>query len=316
MEGLFTLVITTSLYASIVGLVILLFNRILSNRLNPKWHFLIWTVLIVKLLIPIGPESSLSLFDAVPQAAHIPVKVTYQPVLPTQTPVEITQPRFQSSPILKHTESSGKPTQELISQAEKAMPYIWLLDASILALWLLYSNYTLQQRLKKSKADVPDTLYMILENCKRLMEINKKIEITIQDTIDSPSVFGIIRPRILISPETMKLDHKEISYIFLHELAHFKRKDLLINYLLLGLQVIHWFNPVIWYCFRIIRRDMEVAADHRVLSVLQEGEGREYGKALLTVLESINNPKFLPKFIGMVDDKKSITRRIRMIKTV
>ena len=315
MEGIFALVITTTLYASVVGLIILLLKRILSNRLNPKWHFLIWTVLIIKLIIPIGPECSLSIFNAVPQAEHIPVKMTYQPVLPTQSPVELTQPLFQSNPTLNYMESSVKQNQELISHAEKAIPFIWLLGALILILWILFTNYFLHQRLRKSKITAPDTLYVILEKCKRRMGINRNIEIIIQDTIDNPSIFGVITPKILISPKTLYLDQKEINYIFLHELAHFKRKDLLVNYLLLGLQVIHWFNPVIWYCFRIIRRDMEVAADHEVLSVLREGEKREYGKALLTVLESFNTPKFLPKLVGMVDDKKSITRRIRMIKT-
>jgi bla regulator protein BlaR1 len=100
----------------------------------------------------------------------------------------------------------------------------------------------------------------------------------------------------------------------LHELAHYKRKDLLANYLLLVLQIIHWFNPVIWYCFKRIRQDMEVAADEKVLDVLESSEQKRYGKALLAVLERFNSPRLASRLIGMIDDRKNIERRIRMIR--
>jgi bla regulator protein BlaR1 len=114
----------------------------------------------------------------------------------------------------------------------------------------------------------------------------------------------------------LNLNDKDISYIFilLHELAHYKRKDLLANYLLLVLQIIHWFNPVIWYCFKRIRQDMEVAADEKVLDVLESSEQKRYGKALLAVLERFNSPRLASRLIGMIDDRKNIERRIRMIR--
>ncbi|MGI6449270.1 MAG: M56 family metallopeptidase [Desulfitobacteriia bacterium] len=64
-----------------------------------------------------------------------------------------------------------------------------------------------------------------------------------------------------------------------------------------------------------IRQDMEVAADEKVLALLDTGEHKEYGKAQLTVLESFSLKTGLaPKLIGMVDDCKNMERRIVMIK--
>ena len=51
----------------------------------------------------------------------------------------------------------------------------------------------------------------------------------------------------------LDLDDDEIEYILLHELSHYKRKDILVNYLMIFLQCIHWFNPFIWYLFKIIK---------------------------------------------------------------
>ncbi|MDN5300628.1 MAG: bla regulator protein blaR1 [Thermoanaerobacteraceae bacterium] len=59
---------------------------------------------------------------------------------------------------------------------------------------------------------------------------------------------------------------------------------------------------------------MEVAADEKVLDVLESSEQKRYGKALLAVLERFNSPRLASRLIGMIDDRKNIERRIRMIR--
>ena len=63
MENLFNLVFKASLYGSIVGIIILLVKRIFKNKINPKYNYIIWMLLIIKLLVPVGPQSSISLFN-------------------------------------------------------------------------------------------------------------------------------------------------------------------------------------------------------------------------------------------------------------
>ncbi len=67
MAEIFHFVLTASLYATIVGLAIIFIKGLLKNRLSAKWHYLIWLVLVLKLLIPFGPESAVSLFNTVPE---------------------------------------------------------------------------------------------------------------------------------------------------------------------------------------------------------------------------------------------------------
>jgi len=98
------------------------------------------------------------------------------------------------------------------------------------------------------------------------------------------------------------------------KLAHYKRKDTLVNLLLLGFQIVHWFNPVMWYCFKCIRQDMEAATDEKVLSILDHTEHKDYGRALIAILENFTRPLLAPRLLGMVNDRKSMERRIRMIK--
>ncbi|NLI92797.1 MAG: DUF4825 domain-containing protein [Peptococcaceae bacterium] len=309
METVFKIIFTTSLYASIAGFVILLIKWLLKSKLTPQWHYFLWAVLILKLIFPFGPESVFSLFNAVPAVTqNVDFALTYEDVHQTINTLPQEKPYSLSAPVSQETSFWTGAT------AKKALPYVWALGSSMMLAWLIYTNYSLQGRLKKKGMPAGESALLTFAECKKRMGIKKDIEIIIQDEVETPSLYGIIKPKILITPAAMKLGQKEIFYILLHELAHYKRKDLLVNYLLLGLQILHWFNPVIWYCFKMIRQDMEIAADDKVLSGLKPGEEKEYGKALLTVLESFNNQRLAPRLIGMVDDRRNIEKRINMIR--
>lgn len=309
MDAIFKLILTISLYASVVGIIILLVKMILRNKINPKWHYIIWIVLILKLFIPFGPKSPVSLFNTVQQ---IPQQTNFnQMYLEHQQSIA---PIEEEKTKIINTTAIQDSSLYLAAKAETAAPYIWFTGAVLMLGWLIYTNYTLQRKMKKFPDLAPESINQIFVECKEKMKVKKDIDIVIQNVISTPALFGIFKPRILISPNILKLSKKEVSYVLLHELAHYKRKDLIVNYLLLLLQLVHWFNPVIWYCFKRIRHDMELATDEKVLTLLESGERKEYGNALLSILASFNISKLAPRLVGMVDDKKNIEKRIKVIK--
>lgn len=310
MQEIFQFVLTTSLYASLVGFVIICFKRILNNKLDARWHYLIWLILIIKLLFPFGPQSIISLFNAVPEipkdslvVAAYQVERQYQQVM---SQAEIL-PRVQS-------EAPKLSIAKAAVIGESMLPYIWVAGMLIMTLWLMVSYWILFKRLAQNSYKADARIQQIYETCKTKLEIPKEVSILIQNTISMPSLYGGLKPTILLPASVVNLSNKELEYIILHELAHYKRKDIYTNYLLLILQTIHWFNPVMWYCFNKIRQDMEVATDQYVLSVLERAEYKEYGKTLITILERFAAPNLAPKLLGMADDKKSIERRLKMIK--
>src|SRR5258705_7189729 len=71
---------------------------------------------------------------------------------------------------------------------------------------------------------------------------------------------------------------RELHHIFLHELAHIKRFDLEVNWLAAILQLVHWFNPVLWFAFARMRADREVATDALALSRAEQTENAPYGE--------------------------------------
>lgn len=309
MENIFAFVLTTSLYASIVGLIILLMKALLKNRLNAKWNYIVWAVLILKLLVPFGPESSFSLFNVIPEISYAAIA--------TGDRYEQNQAGFP------YIENSPSPTEEAMVQMEVKkpidslegiLPIAWMLGALIMLLWLAVSYLLLFKRLRSSVCAAEDRILKIYKTCRAKMKITREIPLAIQGAVSMPSIFGVLKPRILLSIEAAKLEDKELEYILLHELAHYKRKDVFVNYMLLMLQTLHWFNPVMWYCFKRIRQDMELATDEYVLTMLKDTEHKAYGRALLATIESLAAPKLAPKLLGMADDKKGIEKRLKMIK--
>ncbi|MHC4511144.1 MAG: M56 family metallopeptidase, partial [Planctomycetota bacterium] len=79
------------------------------------------------------------------------------------------------------------------------------------------------------------------------------------------------------------------------------------------LQVLHWFNPLIWLAFRRMRADRELACDALVLARTHSDEPKRYGRIIVNLLERFSRPRPLPGMAGIMETKSQLKRRIAMI---
>lgn len=303
MERVFAVILETSVYGTLVGLAILLAKRLLRNELNGRWHFILWAVLLVKLVFPFGPESAFSVFNIVPT---VPTEVLMgRPLIQTPQPglIEINPPQPEQPIATPNRADYGS-----------VVAYTWGSGVVVVTFWLLASFLILSRKIHRDSSVVDDRAMRIFEIAKKTMGVSRHIAIQLSNNVETPSLFGLLRPHILLPTAACGLSDKELEYILLHELAHYRRKDVLVNYLLLAIQTTHWFNPAIWYLFKCVRQDMELATDETVLATLDSAEHKPYGRALLTVLQSFSEPRFSAKLLYMVDNRENIERRINMIK--
>ncbi len=304
MDTIFNLVFWTSVYASLVAIIIIISKKLLKNIISPRWHYILWVILILKLIIPFGPESNISIFNAVPQMQS----TSMSNVTDAVTPLVSIQDKITNEYTLPEASFSA------LEVIQKAVPYIWLAGLMIMICWLLIANIHLRYKIRKTSVEVPDNINQIFNECKATMGVKRSISLIVQDAISSPAIINVFKPKVLVTSKIAELDYKDISYILLHELAHCKRNDTFVNQVLAVLQCIHWFNPLIWYCFKLVRQDMELATDEKVLESFGDSCQKEYGNALLNVVETYKGNKLAPKLIGMVDDRKNLEKRIKMIK--
>lgn len=324
MDRLWGLILETSIYASILGISILLVKFILKDKISGKWSYMLWMLLVVKLIMPFGPESSFSIFNKID--VNIPNKeIRYEDIELHKNEKEISDYTYGENANLsldstnKEEQSINKPqiNEDINNKSflpTEVIPLIWMGGFIIYLFLFIVMQVVLEHQLKRNKVKNNKNIDEILLHAKTKMKIKSSIKIMINDSIRTPALCNLIKPKILFPYSMVDLKNDEIEYILLHELSHYKRKDIFVNYLLIVLQCVHWFNPLIWYFFKKIKEDMELATDEMVVSILNEEKHKEYARTIIALIERVNINYRHVGVLGMADDKKILKKRINMIK--
>lgn len=130
--------------------------------------------------------------------------------------------------------------------------------------------------------------------------------------LDHPSAPFLLGNCIYLSEDVADSDTSE--YAICHEYCHYKHIDhvwTLIRYIVLAL---NWFNPLIWYAFRLVEEDCELACDEEVISQLGDDRKIEYGKVLLALLTKETKRNFYISTAMNGRGESFMKKRIKNIK--
>ena len=171
----------------------------------------------------------------------------------------------------------------------------WLIGVFFLFTYIYVSNKRLAGKVNSANLITDQRILKVFDECKKSMRIRTKVSLIKTDVVNSPTLYGGIHPRLLLPDKTIHtFTDNELKYIFFHELAHFKRKDIIVNWLMTGLLILHWFNPILWYAYYRMREDQEMACDAFALSYIDPNKATEYGHTIIKLLETYSRPLFTP----------------------
>ncbi len=312
----FDWVIETSIMASIVVGLILCVKILLRSKLTPRWQYMLWLILIVRLLLPWSPNSSYSIYSIFSYSTETSASFHQDPI--TDFPSKENTYASGSSQIAeeskKQTHSNEKKNDRFFS-IYTIIFYIWLAGVIILSFITLIMNRRLLLYIKNQPVVIDQRVVEIFENCKKSMSVKRDIPLLLAGKISSPTVFGFIQPRVLLSSAHMKvLDEQQLRYIFHHELAHIKRRDVGVNWIMHVLLILNWFNPILWYAYSCMREDQELACDALALIYLDSEEQLAYGHTIISLLEHYSSYYQVPSLANLSRNKRTLKRRILMIK--
>ncbi|KNY28653.1 M56 family metallopeptidase [Pseudobacteroides cellulosolvens] len=316
-EALFKWIVCSSVMASILIILLVTLKFALKEKLRASWHHIIWILVVLKLLIPFGPESQLSIYNLFNLTDNRITEESYNVINTIST---ATSNIAKSTPIPMNFDSHQNTASKHIP--DKVDPiylsifglFIWLIGAAIAFSYILQKNIKIIHRLKIGDAIQNKELYEYLEECKKQLKIKRKIILKSVSNLNSPALYGVNGHTLLI-PETM-LNEKSLwilRYSIYHELAHHKRKDIQINIFISFLLVIHWFNPIIWLGFKKMRHDSELACDELALSYLKPDERKNYGLALIEVAKRHSENLSLANAVCFSSSKSNIRRRLLLV---
>lgn len=130
--------------------------------------------------------------------------------------------------------------------------------------------------------------------------------------LDHPNAPFLLGNCVYLSDEIANSEMYE--YAICHECCHYKHLDhiwILIRYIVL---VLNWFNPLIWYAFRLAEEDCELACDEEVISQLGEDKRVNYGKVLLSLLTKETKRNFYISTAMNGRGESFMKKRIKNIK--
>ena len=293
-------IIKMTITTTVTAAGILMIKTIFKNKMSPKLHYYIWTILAIRILIPILPKSNLSVFNLVPMVQIEDIDIYPATQSESDITIDISNKNISSENSYKDTDK----TFLIIEKVQQKAITLWLWGAVIVFFFFICIYLLFCYRLRKMSICHDKEVIKILDEYKRVMGIKRNVSIITYG--DIPMLKGIFRP-IIIIPENY--DTEDLKYIVVHELCHLKHNDILINLISIILLCINWHNPVIWVCHFIFRRDAELLCDERVLTII--GNKKEYATLLLKV--SSNKSNLLPITTCMDNGKHGIVRRIQFM---
>jgi len=307
-----------TLAGAVLICLVLTARSLFRNRISPQWMFWLWMLVILRFITPWSipsPVSLLNLFE--PAKASVAPLLERQALTVYRSPAETaTTPTLLDMPLATPSPSSS--TQNAAPESTLSLAMIlagvWAVGAGCVAIFILVQSLYFWVVIRREKQVIRQDVLEILEECKEQLGICTLLCIVQTRRIHTPALMGFIRPR-LVFPEGLldTLSTSQLRHILLHELSHLKRLDIMIGWAMAAVQVLHWFNPLVWVAARQMHRDRELACDADVLSAMDQRHVRDYGMTLLHLMETMSNRPLGIGLSGIMENKSFVRRRIEMI---
>jgi beta-lactamase regulating signal transducer with metallopeptidase domain len=137
-------------------------------------------------------------------------------------------------------------------------------------------------------------------------------ELCVSSEVERPSVFGFVRPRILL-PEGLieKLSSAELQQVVLHEMEHLRRGDDWTNLLQkIGLMLFP-LNPALLWAERRLCAERELACDDRVLE--SNGARKAYAICLTRLAENSMIRRSVSLALGAWERRPELVNRVHRL---
>lgn len=305
--------VQVALYSAAITAGILLFRVIFKNRISSELQYLMWWLLILRLLMPVTPDIGLhfNLQDMLLKQAHQAELPTPAPVLDVApASVPNTQSSYESVTPAVQPNTDVAPSQH-VNPAKSTDWYsivfvVWLLGAIGFLGWLIFVKLRYYESLQHLMAGGPREVYELYDRCCKELGV-KPLPLWIVNKSMSPGIAFFGEP-VLLVPLSLCGDESRLRFALLHELTHKKRGDHYMTLLLNILRAVYWFDPVVHFAFSELRADMESACDSDVLAYIGHEQKRGYLTVILDMFSYDTEP-----ILGMsqIRSKRMAKRRMK-----
>lgn len=250
---------------------LLILKPVTSRRFSAKWQYYAWVVVLVFMLVPVWrfiPQRQAS--EIIHTSAGTDVKA-----VPTGIPAAVINDNvpgeYGEIPLAGFNKSMS--ILDLLG-------YIWL-GGVIVFLLVVIASYAVYLLGKREKA-VAIEESAVLETVKSELRIKRKIRVKMSLDIKSPLLCGMLFPIVYIP--CADIEEERLRMVFLHELTHYKRRDLMVKWFSIFVNAVHWFNPLAYMLTANVSEACEISCDMAVTKNMSEAEQKLYMATILDLV--------------------------------
>lgn len=298
--GLFTdfLVISVTISLVIIGLITL--TPLLRKHYSAKLSYWIWLILTLRLLLPFNFS-----FTNPPVAIQLPEGQAIATVFQSSVSQNLQADTSVISQLIQTGDVSHIPSITNI------LAYIWVTGAVLfLGYHLLSYFFFRKQVLRWSSPLQREDMFSKLKQVAKEMHVTPAIPVLISSKVPNPMLMGFYKPTLFLPHD--QYSEEELEFILKHELVHYKRHDIIYKLLLLIVQAVHWFNPLVWFMAREAVREIEIYCDDTVVRKQNAAYRKKYCEAILSVMQS-NATRHVALSTNFAGGKHSMKQRFGSI---
>ena len=287
---------TLTLGGSAAVLLLAWAGRASRGRYGAKWRCWAWLLLCLRLAVP------------VPLAFHgearAPIRMDVPNPAITQRPPVAAPPSpsdgGQSDPVLPAAPETlspatpQDPTQPDEPEVERPISVsfillvVWLTGAAAVLIWNIWSHIRFLSYLRRWSAPVTNwDAVQAYNGLGDRLDLHRRPRLLTCQGLKVPMLAGLIHPAVLLPRGSMT--GEELGCSLLHELTHYRRRDIWLKMLAMWVNTLYWFDPLMWYMVRLVERDTELACDEDALRVLPPETYAAYGQTILTAVARLQS---------------------------
>lgn len=279
-KEIFLKLFNLSVSASFLVLAVLVLRLLLKKA--PKWSIcLLWGLVGLRLVFPFSIES---VFSLIPSAETVSPDIVYEAEPTIDSGIEMVD--HIVNPILIQTFA---PSQETVTSINPMQVFlaiatvVWLIGMLAMIAYMLVGYIRLRLRLRTA-VKWEDNVYQ-------------------SESVSSPFIFGTVCPRIYLP---FAMDETEMTHVLAHERAHLRRLDHLTKPFAYLILAVYWFNPLLWFSYVLLCRDIELACDEKVVREMDADAKKAYSMALLKCSMNQKTRLACPLAFGEVGVKERV----------
>lgn len=340
MSGTLSLLLSLSLGGSLLALLVLGLRLLLGRRLPSLFYYFAWLLVLLRFALPIPgflgsgtdtpaetapisvPSSQYSSQDfrdvrvgdlpSAESGAGAAAAVDFPPPASVSESTTVQEPQAQSErpqaiiPALASARESLFASLKRLASNSDLWLLAWGLGAALSLAWYLGSYFVFSRTLGHSLRPASAAQRRQF----RAAGAPRRLRLCLSSAASTPMLMGLLHPRLVLPDR--EYSPEMLGNIFLHELTHYRRGDLVPKWFAVLVTAFHWFNPLVHMARRELDRACEMSCDESLLRHMNLQDRRSYGETLLSLAAAGSLPRRLVA-TSFATEKRNLRERLEQI---